>query len=181
MIPRPDNLIWLDLEMTGLSPDTDVILEIATVVTDSNLKVLAEGPVMAIHQSDKHLEGMGAWCTNQHNKSGLVGRVRTSLITERKAEEKTLEFLSKYVLPGKSPMCGNSICQDRRFLSKWMPKLTAFFHYRNLDVSSIKILAQNWVPGLLDKFSKESTHVALQDIHDSIDELQFYKDHFFKL
>jgi oligoribonuclease len=182
MIPKPNNLIWLDLEMTGLNPDRDRIIEIATVVTDFNLDIVAEGPSVAIHQSDEILNTMDAWNTNQHNKSGLVQRVRTSPFTERKAEEKTLDFLSQYVVAGKSPMCGNSICQDRRFIYKWMPALSSFFHYRNLDVSSIKILAQNWSPHLLNNFVKEeATHLALPDIYDSIKELRFYRESFFKL
>jgi oligoribonuclease len=181
MIPNPDYLIWLDLEMTGLSPEQDLILEVATVVTDSNLNTIAEGPVIAVHQPDHILDSMNDWCINQHNKSGLVDRVRNSTITEQQAEEMTLTFLSQYVVNGRSPMCGNSICQDRRFLAKWMPTLADFFHYRNLDVSSIKILAQHWAPNLIKNFYKESTHVALQDIYDSIAELKFYREHFFRL
>ncbi|MBA2653798.1 MAG: oligoribonuclease [Gammaproteobacteria bacterium] len=180
MIPRPDSLIWLDLEMTGLDPEHDRIIEIATVVTDPQLNVIAEGPVLAIHQAEDLLKNMDDWNTHQHNKSGLVDRVRQSPITERQAEEKTLEFLSQYVMAGKSPMCGNSICQDRRFIYKLMPKLAVFFHYRNLDVSSIKILAQHWAPSILNNFTKESTHLALQDIYDSIAELRYYREHFFK-
>lgn len=181
MIPRPDNLIWVDLEMTGLDPDRDRIIEIATVVTDSKLNVIAEGPNLAIHQADEILDKMDDWNTNQHSKSGLVDRVRNSAISVQEAEEKTLQFLAQYLVAGKSPMCGNSICQDRRFIYKWMPKLSAFFHYRNLDVTTIKILAQHWSPDLLNNFSKESSHLALNDVYDSIAELKHYRDHFFKL
>ncbi len=181
MIPKPDNLIWLDLEMTGLNPDHDRIIEIATVITDFNLGIIAEGPDLVIYQPDEILNIMDDWNTNQHNKSGLVQRVRMSQLTEREAEKKTLEFLSQYVVAGKSPMCGNSICQDRRFIYKWMPTLSSFFHYRNLDVSSIKILAQNWAPNLLRSLNKDSTHLALQDIYDSINELRFYREHFFRI
>lgn len=177
---RENNLVWLDLEMTGLDPDRNRIIEIATVVTDAWLNVIAEGPVLAIHQPDPILQDMDEWNTNQHNKSGLIQRVKNSATTEADAENETLRFLEQYVIPGKSPMCGNSICQDRRFIYRWMPKLSVFFHYRNLDVSTIKILAQNWAPTLLDSFSKESRHLALQDIYDSIAELKFYRDHFFK-
>lgn len=181
MIPKPDNLIWLDLEMTGLDPERDRIIEIATVVTDSQLNVVAEGPNIAIHQPEELLEQMDDWNTNQHTKSGLVDRVRKSPIGEQEAEDKTLQFLAQHVVAGKSPMCGNSICQDRRFIYKYMPKLSAFFHYRNLDVSSIKILAQHWSPNLLNSFTKESSHLALNDIYDSIAELKHYREHFFKL
>lgn len=174
------NLIWIDLEMTGLQPDHDRIIEIATVVTDSQLNILKEGPVFAIHQSDEILNDMDDWNTNQHNRSGLVERVRHSVLTERKVEEKTLEFLAQYVIAGKSPMCGNSICQDRRFLCKWMPKLAQFFHYRNLDVSTLKILVQHWAPELMTGFTKDATHLALQDIYDSINELRYYRQHFIK-
>lgn len=180
MIPKPDNLIWLDLEMTGLDPECERIIEIATVVTDSQLNIVAEGPVIAIHQNEQLLKSMDEWNTHQHNKTGLTERVRQSQVTEKEAEETTLNFLMQHVLPGKSPMCGNSICQDRRFLYKAMPKLANFFHYRNLDVTSIKILAQHWAPQILASFNKESTHVALQDIYDSIAELRFYREHFFK-
>lgn len=181
MSPKPDNLVWLDLEMTGLDPERDHIIEIATVVTDKHLEIIAEGPVIAVHQSDELLNGMDEWNTHQHNKSGLVERVRESQFTVKLAEEKTLEFLNRYVIPGKSPMCGNSICQDRRFIYKYMPQLSLFFHYRNLDVSSIKILAQHWAPQILTKLTKESTHLALQDIYDSIGELRYYREHFFRL
>lgn len=181
MIPKIDNLIWIDLEMTGLNTVTDRIIEIATIVTDKDLNVIAEGPNIAIHQSSETMDAMDDWCTHQHGKSGLTERVLASQINEQQAEQKTLDFLSQYVVEGKSPMCGNSICQDRRFLDKWMPKLCRFFHYRNLDVSSIKILAQHWAPQLFTSFTKESSHLALNDIYDSIAELKFYREHFFKL
>lgn len=176
---KTNNLIWIDLEMTGLDPDHDRIIEIATVVTDPKLNVLAEGPVIAVYQPDVILEGMDDWNTNQHTKTGLVERVKESHFSEEDAQAATIEFLMQYVLPARSPMCGNSICQDRRFLYRWMPKLALYFHYRNLDVTSIKILAQMWAPELLNKFTKESTHQALQDIYDSIAELRFYKENFF--
>lgn len=176
-----DNLIWIDLEMTGLDPDNDLIIEIATVVTDKNLAVLAEGPLFAIHQSDEVLGRMDEWNTRQHGQSGLVDRVRASSVTEREAERTTLDFLQKYVGRGDSPMCGNSICQDRRFLVRHMPELASFFHYRNLDVSTLKILAQLWVPEVAARVQKESTHLASADIYDSIRELSVYREHFLKL
>lgn len=183
MPPNRDHLIWIDLEMTGLNPDHDHIIEIATVVTDSQLNTIAEGPVFAIHQPDSILEGMDAWNTKQHTKSGLVERVQASDITVKYAEAETIEFLMRYVPPGKSPICGNSICQDRRFLFRWMPKLEQYFHYRNLDVSTLKILAHHWLPAISKnvKNKKESQHLALQDIYDSIAELKYYKENFFKL
>lgn len=172
------NLIWLDLEMTGLDPDHDRIIEIATVVTDSHLEILAEGPVFAIKQNEELLEKMDKWNTKQHNKSGLIERVRNDSISENEAMEKTLEFLRKYVPSGKSPMCGNSICQDRRFLWRYMPELESFFHYRNLDVSTIKELAKRWKPDIAKGFKKKSKHLALSDIIDSINELKYYREHF---
>jgi oligoribonuclease len=178
--PKSDNLIWLDLEMTGLDPERDRIIEMATVVTDTQLQVVAEGPVMAIYQSEEILESMDEWNTRQHYKSGLIDRVKASHLSEKQAEDKTLAFLSQYVVPGKSPMCGNSICQDRRFIYKWMPNLAAFFHYRNLDVSSIKILVQHWAPHIMTTLSKDSTHLALQDVYDSIAELRHYREHFLR-
>ncbi len=178
MEPNRDNLIWIDLEMTGLDTDRDAIIEIATVVTDSQLNVLAEGPVLAIHQDEKLLAGMDEWNTAQHTKSGLVDRVRKSTISEAEAEARTLAFLEQYVPAGASPMCGNSICQDRRFLARCMPKLEAWFHYRNLDVSTIKELARRWAPEVYKSFTKKSTHLALADIHDSIRELAHYREHF---
>jgi oligoribonuclease len=177
MLKSKENLIWIDLEMTGLDPDSDLILEIATVVTDKHLVVLAEGPMLAIHQSDEVLDGMDEWNTRQHTSSGLVERVRESSVTASEAEQKTLDFLRDYVDPNVSPMCGNTICQDRRFLVRHMPELAAFFHYRHLDVSTLKILAQLWVPGVAGKFEKASTHLALADIHDSIRELRYYREH----
>lgn len=180
MNAKANNLIWIDLEMTGLDPERNKIIEIATVVTDAELNIVAEGPVVAIYQPDSLLDGMDEWCTHQHTKSGLVQRVKDSHFTEDDAQAETIEFLMQHVPSGKSPMCGNSICQDRRFLYRWMPKLAMYFHYRNLDVSSIKILAQHWAPELLSQFTKESTHLALQDIYDSIAELRFYRKHFFK-
>jgi oligoribonuclease len=175
------NLIWLDLEMTGLEPETDKILEIGTVVTDGELNVLAEGPVIAIHQSDELLDNMDEWCTNQHGRSGLTARCKASTYTEEMAIKETLDFLKHWVPPGKSPMCGNSIGQDRRFLVKYMPELEAYFHYRNIDVSTIKELARRWKPELLGEIKKKSSHLALDDIQDSIMELKVYKEKFFKL
>jgi oligoribonuclease len=174
------NLIWIDLEMTGLEPSFDKIIEIATVVTDSDLNIIAEGPVLAIHQTEERLLQMDAWNTKQHNKSGLVARVLESQITEAMAERATLDFLEQYIGRGKSPMCGNSICQDRRFLCLYMPELANFFHYRNLDVSTLKELAKRWRPQLLSGVLKQSKHLALNDIKESIDELIYYRQHFLK-
>jgi len=170
-----NNLIWIDLEMTGLNPDTDVILEIATVVTDSDLNVIAEGPVLAIHQPDEILNQMDEWNTTHHGQSGLTQRVKESTISTQEAERLTLEFLQNHIPKGKSPMCGNSICQDRRFLWRLMPQLEAYFFYRHIDVSTLKELAKRWKPTIADGFKKESQHLALQDIHDSIAELQYYR------
>ena len=166
--------------MTGLDPDRDRILEIASVITDKELTVLAEGPVLAVHQSDETLAAMDEWNTRQHASSGLTERVRVSTTTERLAEQATLAFVRQHVDQGVSPICGNSICQDRRFLVRHMPELAAFFHYRNLDVSTLKILAKLWHPEVGARFEKKSVHLALADIHDSIRELRFYREHFFK-
>jgi len=175
-----NNLIWIDLEMTGLDPDTDVIIEIATLVTDANLNLLAEGPVYAIHQSDEILAGMDEWNTNQHGKSGLTQRVRESKVSLAQAEAETIAFLESWVPKGKSPICGNSICQDRRFLVRGMPQLEAYFHYRNLDVSTVKELARRWRPEVLAGVKKSGAHLAMDDIKDSIAELQHYRETFFK-
>ncbi|PAU56271.1 oligoribonuclease [Pseudomonas indica] len=177
---NPQNLIWIDLEMTGLDPDRDVIIEMATIVTDSDLNVLAEGPVIAIHQSDEVLAGMDEWNTRTHGQSGLTQRVRESCIDTAQAEAMTLEFLEKWVPKGKSPICGNSICQDRRFLYRRMPRLEAYFHYRNLDVSTLKELAARWAPQVRDSFKKGGVHLALDDIRESIAELRHYREHFIK-
>ncbi|MDX9740851.1 MAG: oligoribonuclease [Gammaproteobacteria bacterium] len=177
MTQDPNNLIWIDLEMTGLDTGRDYIIEIATVVTDANLNVLAEGPSMAIHQADDVLNGMDEWNTRQHGRSGLTERVRQSTVTEREAELATLAFLHEHVPPGKSPMCGNSICQDRRFLARCMPELERYFHYRNLDVSTLKELARRWAPQIVSGFTKEPAHLALADVHDSIRELRYYREH----
>ena len=175
------NLIWIDLEMTGLLPERDYIIEIATVVTDAHLNILAEGPVFAIHQDDSLIAGMDAWNTRQHNQSGLVKRVQESVVTEALAEQSTIAFLKDFVDEGKSPMCGNTICQDRRFLCKYMPQLAAFFHYRNLDVSTLKELVVRWCPQLLSGVVKQSKHLALDDIKDSIEELVYYRQHFINM
>ncbi|RUL72428.1 oligoribonuclease [Dyella choica] len=170
-----DNLIWIDLEMTGLDTANDSILEIATIVTDKDLLVLAEGPAFAVQHPVERLEAMDAWNRNQHRRSGLWDQVTASTITHAEAERATLDFLKQWLPPGKSPMCGNSICQDRRFLHRQMPQLERFFHYRNLDVSTLKELARRWAPAIGRGFSKESAHTALSDIRDSIDELRYYR------
>lgn len=181
MAVDPSNLIWIDLEMTGLEPQRDYIIEIATIVTDTKLRVLAEGPVMAIRQSEKVLAGMDEWNTSHHTSSGLVQRVRESEYDEAAAERETIAFLQQYVPAGESPMCGNSICQDRRFLARWMPRLEEFFHYRNLDVSSVKELAKRWAPEVYTGFKKEAGHLALMDTRDSIAEMAYYRDCFLRL
>jgi len=175
---KKTNLIWIDLEMTGLVPEKDNIIEIATVVTDADLNVLAEGPSIAIHQDNKHLDSMDEWNTRQHTKSGLVQRVKESEISLNEAEKQTLDFLMKYVDQGASPMCGNSICQDRRFLYNYMPRLEEFFHYRHIDVSTLKELAVRWKPDVVTNSFKQSKHLALSDIYDSINELKHYREHF---
>jgi oligoribonuclease len=175
-----ENLVWIDLEMTGLDPETDRIIEIATVVTDPQLRILAEGPVIAIHQPDGVLESMDEWNRTTHGSSGLTERIRRSPYTVRQAEARTLEFLVQYSAPGSSPMCGNSVCQDRRFLAREMPALEKFFHYRNLDVSTLKELARRWAPDVLSGVQKKSTHLALDDIHESIRELEHYRRNFIR-
>jgi len=171
------NLVWIDLEMTGLMPDTDRVIEIAVVVTDPQLAVRVAGPVFAIHQSDATLDGMDAWNKGTHGRSGLIDRVKASTVDEGQAESMVIDFLKQYVPAGKSPMCGNSICQDRRFLARTMPKLEAFFHYRNLDVSTLKELARRWKPDIMAGFKKAQAHTALADIQESIDELVYFREH----
>jgi oligoribonuclease len=179
MPQHPDNLAWIDLEMTGLAPDSDRIIEIATIVTDRDLNVLAEGPVLAVHQSEQALAAMDAWNQRTHGASGLIARVRASEVSEAEAERRTLAFLAEWVAPGGSPMCGNSICQDRRFLARWMPALERHFHYRNLDVSTLKELARRWAPAVLAGVTKSTAHQALDDVRDSIRELRHYREKLF--
>ena len=179
--PHPDHLIWIDLEMTGLDPDTDAIIEVATLVTDANLQVLAEGPELAIRQPLARLEAMDDWNRNTHSKSGLWQRVLDSAVDAAQAEAATIEFLAQWVPAGKSPMCGNSICQDRRFLVRHMPRLERYFHYRNLDVSTLKELARRWSPSLLEGVRKVGAHTALSDIRESVKELAHYRQHMGKL
>ncbi len=177
-INKKDSLIWIDLEMTGLVPETDRIIEIATIVTDGDLNVIAEGPVLAVKQSDAALAAMDEWNQRTHGNSGLIERVKSSTVSELDAQAETLAFLSEFSQQGASPMCGNSICQDRRFLARYMPELEAFFHYRNLDVSTVKELARRWSPEVLGNLKKRATHQAMDDIKDSIAELQYYREHF---
>jgi oligoribonuclease len=179
--PNEFNLVWLDMEMTGLDPDNDRIIEVAVVVTDPDLNVIAEGPVFAIHQSDATLDKMDNWNKGTHGKSGLIDRVKASTVTEAQAEQELIAFLKQYVPANKSPMCGNSICQDRRFMARGMPKLEAFFHYRNLDVSTLKELCKRWKPELASGFKKAQKHTALADIIESIEELKYYREHFIRL
>ena len=179
MFTSNTNLIWIDLEMTGLDVDNDHIIEIATIVTDKDLNILAEGPVFAIHQSEEIIDSIDDWNTRTHFNSGLVERIRKSTVTVEQAEEETLRFLREHTMPRSSPMCGNSICQDRRFLYREMPELEQFFHYRNLDVSSVKELARRWYPELLNGLYKKNTHLALDDIKESIEELRYYRQNFF--
>jgi oligoribonuclease len=180
-IDKSKTLIWIDMEMTGLEPDTDRIIEIATLITDAELNILAEGPVLAIHQSNEVLAGMDEWNQRTHGESGLIQRVRDSQVDEAEAERQTLAFLSQYADVRSSPMCGNSVHQDRRFMVRYMQQLEAFFHYRNLDVSTVKELARRWRPELPAGFSKNGKHKALDDIRDSVNELGYYKEHFFRL
>lgn len=175
------HLIWIDLEMTGLDPERDCIIEIATIVTDSQLNVLSEGPNLVISQKKEVLDKMDAWNKKQHGRSGLIDKILLSTITEEEAQKQTIEFLKSYVKKNESPMCGNTICQDRRFLVRYMPELEAYFHYRHLDVSTVKELAKRWAPSLFEGYKKESAHVALEDIKQSIQELRYYREHFFKM
>lgn len=180
-VANKDNLIWMDLEMTGLEPDTDVIIEMATIVTDAELNVLAEGPSLVIHQPDEIMDNMGEWCTRQHGQSGLTQRVKESTLSLAEAEKQTIDFLLPYIEKGVSPLCGNSIGQDRRFLNRYMPELENLCHYRNIDVSTLKELAKRWRPEVAAGVVKKGSHLALDDIRDSITELKHYKEHFIKL
>ena len=181
MAQNDTNLVWIDMEMTGLDPDNDRVIEVALVVTDKDLNVIAEGPVLVVHQPDAVLDAMDNWNKGTHGKSGLIDKVKASLLTESDVEDAMIHFMKQYVPARSSPMCGNSICQDRRFLARWMPKLEAYFHYRNLDVSTLKELARRWKPGIMDGFKKANSHTALADIMESIDEMKYYREHFIRL
>ena len=181
MALNPTHLLWLDMEMTGLSPESDRIIELAIVVTDADLNTVAEGPVLVVHQPDEVMDAMDSWNKGTHGKSGLIDRVKASQLSESDAAAQMLEFVKQHVPPRTSPMCGNSICQDRRFMARHMPELEAFFHYRNLDVSTLKELAKRWRPGLCDTFKKANKHEALADIYESIDELRYYREHFIRV
>jgi oligoribonuclease len=180
MAQNPLNLLWIDMEMSGLSPDDNRILEVAIVVTDADLNTVAEAPVLVVHQPDAVLDAMDSWNKGTHGKSGLIDRVKTSTLSEAEVEAQMLDFIKQFVPERTSPMCGNSICQDRRFLARYMPKLEAYFHYRNLDVSTLKELARRWRPGLMEAFKKASKHEALADIYESIEEMKYYRVHFIK-
>ena len=181
MAQNQNNLVWIDLEMTGLNPDTDRVIEAAIVITDSNLETVVEAPVLVVHQPDSVLDGMDAWNKSTHSKSGLIEKVKASVLDEAMVEAQMVEFLKEYVPINISPMCGNSICQDRRFLARWMPKFEAYFHYRNLDVSTVKELAKRWKPEVVQGMKKHGKHEALADIYESIQELRHYREHFIKL
>lgn len=181
MAQDPGNLIWIDMEMSGLSPDNDRVLEVAIVITDSQLSVLAEGPVKVVHQADDIFDRMDSWNKSTHKKSGLIDRVKAATQNDAEVESDLIAFLAQHLAENTSPMCGNSICQDRRFLARHMPKLEAFFHYRNLDVSTLKELAKRWKPGIMAGFAKHGKHEALADIHESIEELKYYREHFLNL
>ena len=181
-MPQDQNhLVWLDMEMTGLNPDTDRIIEVAMIVTDANLVTVVEAPVLVVHQDDAALDAMDAWNKGTHGRSGLIDKVRASILSEAEAEAQMLAFLAQYVPIRTSPMCGNSICQDRRFMARWMPKLEAYFHYRNLDVSTLKELVKRWKPELAKGLTKHGKHEALADIYESIEELKYYREHFIRL
>ena len=180
MAQNDTHLVWIDMEMTGLSPDSDRVIEVALVVTDKDLNIVAEGPVLVVHQPDAVLDAMDNWNKGTHGKSGLIDKVKASLLTDSDVEDAMIHFLKQHVPARTSPMCGNSICQDRRFLARWMPKLEAYFHYRNLDVSTLKELAKRWRPQIMDGFKKANSHTALADIMESIEEMKYYREHFIR-